>query len=487
MMTYGWAILIIVIIAAILYSLGIFTPSRSVSTVSTGLAPFTINGQACTDNGFEISILLGGLPGLSGQATIINASIVSESGMNGTSIISSSPGAINSGYSKTLTFSSTCSTPGSTYNAEIRIWYSYNNGALGSTLSSSSGSVEGFAAASVSSNNLPANIKNYSQITIDNAQALSTPSPFQQMINVSSSVYSAYANLTGKYSFQNIEFFNTTSDTVIDSWLERYTPNYAIFWIKLPNGVPANKAITDVAMGFASKTTKIFNASNVGEAPTLSQTYAKYDNGQNVFYFYDNFNGTTLNGTKWSSSSYGTASYQLSNNLTLAESAAYSAIALFSKQTFSTPLIFNAIGFYYSSNGGIPPAGMAVSLTNTLPSSACGDNVPVNESYSLDQGGSTVYLTTQNSNCGGLNSYNQAAPSSPASIGVGWNATGHELAVISNTQEAISDSTNTFSPYYLSVWAASGGYLDTAIYQYVFAQAYPPNAVMPTATFGAVQ
>ena len=47
MMTYGWAILIIVIVAVILYSMGIFNPSSSVTFTSSGFSPFTVNdGEA---------------------------------------------------------------------------------------------------------------------------------------------------------------------------------------------------------------------------------------------------------------------------------------------------------------------------------------------------------------------------------------------------------------------------------------------------------
>jgi hypothetical protein len=37
----------------------------------------------------------------------------------------------------------------------------------------------------------------------------------------------------------------------------------------------------------------------VGEAPQLSSTYGQYDNGNYVFLFYDDFNGTSLNTSKW--------------------------------------------------------------------------------------------------------------------------------------------------------------------------------------------
>ena len=38
MMTYGWAILIIVIVAVILYSMGIFNPSSSITSTVTGFS-----------------------------------------------------------------------------------------------------------------------------------------------------------------------------------------------------------------------------------------------------------------------------------------------------------------------------------------------------------------------------------------------------------------------------------------------------------------
>ena len=48
MMTYGWAILIIVIVAVILYSMGIFNPSSSITTTSIGFSPFTVSSTVCS-------------------------------------------------------------------------------------------------------------------------------------------------------------------------------------------------------------------------------------------------------------------------------------------------------------------------------------------------------------------------------------------------------------------------------------------------------
>ncbi len=47
MMTYGWAILVIVIVAAVLYSLGIFSPSSSLSTTITGFSQLGVTSAEC--------------------------------------------------------------------------------------------------------------------------------------------------------------------------------------------------------------------------------------------------------------------------------------------------------------------------------------------------------------------------------------------------------------------------------------------------------
>ena len=56
MMTYGWAILIIVIVAVVLYSMGIFSPKTAVTVPSTGFAPFSVSAANCNSSGLTISM-----------------------------------------------------------------------------------------------------------------------------------------------------------------------------------------------------------------------------------------------------------------------------------------------------------------------------------------------------------------------------------------------------------------------------------------------
>ena len=135
---------------------------------------------------------------------------------------------------------------------------------------------------------VPSGINNYVALNISNTQSTATLSPFQQMVNITNSVYKGYANAT----FNNVEFFYSNG-TIIDSWLENYTySKNALYWLKV-GSIAASSKLT-VYIGFASNSTNLFNTNTTGEAPTLSATYGEYDNGGNVFNYYTNFSGTSL-------------------------------------------------------------------------------------------------------------------------------------------------------------------------------------------------
>ncbi|MCL4399099.1 LamG domain-containing protein [Candidatus Parvarchaeota archaeon] len=72
MMTYGWAILIIVIVAAVLYSLGIFSPSSSISATVTGFSNLGSVAAQCTSNGV-LRLSLGDSTGYPINVTSITA------------------------------------------------------------------------------------------------------------------------------------------------------------------------------------------------------------------------------------------------------------------------------------------------------------------------------------------------------------------------------------------------------------------------------
>ena len=140
------------------------------------------------------------------------------------------------------------------------------------------------------------NTNNYVIVTIFNYQNVATPKPFQQEINLSAT--SQIAQLV-EPNASNVAF-TYLNGTIIPSWFEgKDSHGDFIWWIKLAGGIPADSWIT-IKMILAPWNVNFYQIYKgyVGEAPQLSPLYGEYDDGQNVFNFYDNF--TRLNTQIWS-------------------------------------------------------------------------------------------------------------------------------------------------------------------------------------------
>ncbi len=137
----------------------------------------------------------------------------------------------------------------------------------------------------------------YVVVTFSNTQTSATASPFQQMLTINPSLYTSIEST----DLGNIRFFQTLSGEIfsgpIDSWLESVastpanTATSATFWLSLPNGIPASSQLS-IYMDFSATTE--FDGIIAGEAPQLSSTYGQYDNGANIFLYYNN-GGSTAN------------------------------------------------------------------------------------------------------------------------------------------------------------------------------------------------
>ena len=267
MMTYGWAILVIVIVAAVLYSLGIFSPSSSLSTTITGFSNLgTVNAVCLGGTSFTIS--MGDSTGYPINVTEIN--LTSSSGKT-----TYSPNILiqpNSIQTVTVPSSSLC-TSGARYSVSAVISY-LEPGQIFPGPYTSTGTVAGTA------NSPPSSATYYEPLNITNTQNQGTPSPFQQMINVTSTS-PGWGDISSSPFGQNVEFFSATGQ-ILDSWLENYTSTHAIWWVKLTSSIPAgSKQI--IYMGFAPTSTNLFNTNNIGEAPQLSSTYGEYNSIRKVF------------------------------------------------------------------------------------------------------------------------------------------------------------------------------------------------------------
>ncbi|MCL5017640.1 MAG: DUF2341 domain-containing protein [Candidatus Parvarchaeota archaeon] len=277
MMTYGWAILVIVIVAAVLYSLGIFSPSSSLSTTITGFANLgTVNAVCLGGTSFTIS--MGDSTGYPINVTEINLTSSSGKTIYSPNILVQP----NSIQTVTVPSSSLC-TSGARYSVSAVVSY-LEPGQIFPGPYTSTGTVAGTA------NSPPSSATSYEPITLTNTQNQGTPSPFQQMINVTSSS-PGWGDISSSPFGQNVEFFSSTGQ-ILDSWLENYTSTHAIWWVKLTSSIPAGSKQT-IYMGFAPTSTNLFNTNNIGEAPQLSSTYAEYDDGKDVFSVYYDFVNTS--------------------------------------------------------------------------------------------------------------------------------------------------------------------------------------------------
>ena len=321
----------------------------------------------------------------------------------------------------------------------------------------------------------------FSIVHITNTQNIPTSQPFQQMINLTiNSTNSKYINQTGKYSFQNVEFFNTTNGSVIDSWLEDYTSKYAIFWIKLPNGIPANTTLTDIAIGFASNTTNLFNNKTTGEAPQLSPTYAEYDDGANVFTYYSRFGGSSLP-TGWSG--FG-SDYSLTYNkdyLTIVTNdggsiygGIYTAI-----QVPKVPSIYEFYGNLYTSTFDFGYYNFAGVLDTASPTESPYDNY----SYAIEVGSRPDWdIASGNDN----NHYDTGYPDQNLTQIYGLAIINSSSAQFFYNYSATPKATGlTPEPLTSFVFSGSGGSPEKVYWYRV--RSYPPNAVMPSITVGHVE
>ena len=152
MMTYGWAILIIVIVAVILYSMGIFNPRASVTASSSGFSPFAASAAICSSSSLKVSFSVGGLPDGATAATLDNITLTSPSGFNPkstfpTDVLSGTAPfgtTVASGNTFTVTFPTgiNCSSSGTPFTASGALVYSVSTSA-GPAIFTATGTVAG--------------------------------------------------------------------------------------------------------------------------------------------------------------------------------------------------------------------------------------------------------------------------------------------------------------------------------------------------------
>ena len=307
-------------------------------------------------------------------------------------------------------------------------------------------------------------------ITITNNQANPTPSPFQQLLNLNlSSILSSSSQLL------NLEFcLDAKCNTPLYAWIESYNTNLSTvyIWVNLPTSIPANSSIT-IYMFVRNSIQYPYT----GMAPQLTSVYAQYDNGENVFLFYDNFAGTSLNTNKWASYTSSTT-ITVNNGLRIQSSGSPAYGGIFTLSSFpAQTTIFDAYLSSFSTSVSYNSAHGIGALTGD---SAISDGYEYVSWNNLNPNGGTItYGSLEN----GL-SVIVAGPNFPTSnsiISGYWLSTGNEAfgvnySFVSTTNSSVS---NTGSNYY-AIGAFSNSQSGTSVWYWARVRAYPPNGVMPS-------
>ena len=142
MMTYGWAILIIVIVAVILYSMGIFNPASSISSTITGFSATPVSNAICTANGV-LRIAVGDTVGH--RILIKNISATSNGKtevFTPTSTVDPNP-IITSGNTYIFSIPNVCPAAGIRFSANVNINYTEPTTSFPSSQYTSTGSITG--------------------------------------------------------------------------------------------------------------------------------------------------------------------------------------------------------------------------------------------------------------------------------------------------------------------------------------------------------
>lgn len=302
-------------------------------------------------------------------------------------------------------------------------------------------------------------------ITITNSQSAPTPSPFQEQLTIDSATFARYINS----NWSNVEF-RLSSGGLIPAWIESGATNTStstVVWLRLAS-IPALGTV-QVGMDFAPTTCFLLSSAGpIGEAPQLSATYAAFDDGATVFDFYDDFAGTTV------SSGYVVVSgptITQNNGLTICCAAVG---GLTWATGFAPPIIFDAD--VTAVTGPYP----GLFLQNGSSSTSGG--------YTLDDdaGGCTCSVGVGSITIG-VSPVAPAIQLAPGIMGGAWTATGSQTWYENYVAYAGTSTTYALpSAEYVS-YALVAASLSTASIslQWARVHAYPPNGVMPTASYGS--
>ena len=330
-------------------------------------------------------------------------------------------------------------------------------------------------------------------IIVNNTQAIATPAPFDQFINISeqelanalgSTTASELWSQAMSYHFLNLLFVNPSGNPLY-AWVMNYTSSWVAVWVKLPNGVPAHGTV-NITMMFT-------NTSQYPYTGIYSAVYKGYDNGNYTFAQYGYFNDTvpswwktgvyagsfsptpTTSGLEMLNNNQNLGTYvyasipNLNGNYTVIVSWWYdgSADAL-DQELYGNVSELSSVGNIGSTGGGSTPyaAGGTVVQNEIYASAAYIKNATTSSSTSFD-GTGTHYVTTYFAVQGNTQYYGYSNHVSPFQITLPSSFATFHLVTDRATSTVFIGAGDGLDTSYI--------YLDTVI-----VIPTPPNNVMPS-------
>jgi hypothetical protein len=331
-------------------------------------------------------------------------------------------------------------------------------------------------------------------ITINNTQAIATPAPFDQFINITeqelgnalgASTASGIWSQANSYHFLNLLFMNSSGKPLY-AWVMNYTSSWVAVWVKLPKGISA-KSVINITLEFT-------NSIQYPYTGIYSAVYKGYDNGNYTFAQYGYFNDTVPSGWKTgvNSGSFsptpttsglemandaqneGTYAYasipNLNSNYTVIVSWWYNSGAdALTQELYGNVSKLSDVSSIGSTAGGVTPyaANGTVAQNEFGASAAYVKNATTSKSTSFD-GSGTYYVTTYFAIQGNTQYYGYTNHALPFQITLPSSFVSFNLAT-DRSEPTVFIGAGTGSSGYGYI------YLDTVI-----VIPTPPNNVMPS-------
>jgi hypothetical protein len=283
----------------------------------------------------------------------------------------------------------------------------------------------------------------YIAVTLTNNQSSATPTSFVQKVKINSSTNSSkYASNLSNVNWQD------GNGNILKSWLESGETNSStssVYRVRLTSTIAGSGGTLTIYQVIYGTSINVFDGNNTGAEPNFDGTYGHYDNGTNVWTFYDNFTGTTLSSSLWDTANIQMyqETYAVSNGLTLTGTGDGYYGDICSLNTYSTPLVIEALQLNFtlyqttSTGGNISFVGM--SSTNT----------PGGTGAPAYKGG---YLTTEDCDPHGQSGWN-----GNIKVAIGYYTTGGSWGAFDTYQTGISESSFFATPQIISIsWYATG-------------------------------